>query len=88
MSYSFWLSQNWQNQTVLEYEKRRFFKDNPQARHIRTASTTLIWYRNPEQIFLCQCRLFSATLTRVTIQLRYSEFTFRLVARIRFWDFN
>ena len=51
ISYSFWLSQNWQNQTALEYEKRRFFKDNPQAGHIRTASTTFIWYRNPEQIF-------------------------------------
>lgn len=35
----------------IEYEKRRFFKDNPQAGNIRTASTTLIWYRNPEQIF-------------------------------------
>ncbi|MDG6833348.1 DUF2251 domain-containing protein [Glaesserella parasuis] len=51
ISYSFWLSQNWQSQTALEYEKRRFFKDNPQAGNIRTASTTLIWYRNPEQIF-------------------------------------
>lgn len=51
VSYSFWLSQNWQNQTSLEYEKRSFFKDNPQAGNIRTASTTLVWFRNPEQIF-------------------------------------
>lgn len=51
ISYSFWLSQNWQSQTALEYEKRRFSKDNPQGGYIRTASTTFIWYRNPEQIF-------------------------------------
>ena len=51
MSYSYWLSKNWQNQTALEYEKRRFFIENPQAGNIKTASNTLIWYRNPEQIF-------------------------------------
>ncbi|AUI66209.1 MULTISPECIES: porin family protein [Glaesserella] len=51
VSYSFWLAKNWQNQTVLEYEKRSFFKANPQGGDIRTASTTVIWYRNPKQLF-------------------------------------
>lgn len=50
-SYSRWLSPNWQSQTTLEYEKRHFFQTNPQAGHIKTVSTTVIWYRNPQQIF-------------------------------------
>ncbi|MCR1837631.1 surface lipoprotein assembly modifier [Pasteurella caecimuris] len=50
LSYSLWLSQNWQNQTSLSSEKRHFFKDNPQAGRINTISTTFIWYRNPKQI--------------------------------------
>ncbi|OOF42379.1 hypothetical protein BKK49_02910 [Rodentibacter rarus] len=50
LSYSLWLSQNWQNQTSFSSEKRRFFKTNPQEGRINTLSTTFIWYRNPKQI--------------------------------------
>ncbi|ABR75393.1 hypothetical protein CBG46_05805 [Actinobacillus succinogenes] len=49
--YGLWLSSNWQSYHTLEYEKRNFFKNKEFSGNIKTFSTSLIWYRNPEHIW-------------------------------------
>lgn len=51
LSFSYWLSQKWQNQSTFEYQKRRFFDNNEQNGHIQTFSTTFAFYPNPKQLF-------------------------------------
>lgn len=50
-SYDFRLSNQWQNQTLLVFEKRSFFNENLQAGNIKTVSNTLIWQPKPQQLF-------------------------------------
>lgn len=51
LSYDFKLSNQWQNQAVISFEKRSFFDENLQSGRIKTLSNTLIWQPNPQQLF-------------------------------------
>lgn len=53
LSYTYWLTDNWQNLTDIEYEKKHFFQENNNSLtgNIATFSNSFIWFKNSQQLF-------------------------------------